>query len=77
MNADILIQVIRDVFEKNTMNENPFSLVTNCEINFIETKQFKNKMIACVEYIGNQRFYVIALTEDELSNLPREEELEK
>jgi hypothetical protein len=72
MNPDLLTQMLRDIFEKNTMNDNPFSTVTECEINFIETKQFNNKMIVNVSFIGNKNFYLMVLSNEDLENLPRD-----
>lgn len=72
MNADLLTQMIRDIFEKNTMNDNPFSTVADSNINFIETKQFHNKMIVDIEFVGNQHFFCLVLTEEDLIGLPKE-----
>lgn len=73
MNVDLLTQMIRDIFEDNTINENPFSTVIDSQINFIETKQFKNKMIVCLDFIGSKQFYVMVLTKEDLEALPTED----
>lgn len=59
----------RGIFEKNTMDNNSFSIITNVEINFIDTRLFTNKMIVNIEFVGNKNLYLMVLANEDLEKM--------